>query len=78
MGADGKEGAYPDPTLEGKWELLFSVNNPGNIHTYEIEHFVGKSHTKQVHQRVHWKVGLFFGEISLSPIEEIELTANSP
>ena len=73
MGADGKEGAYPDPTLEGKWELLFSVNNPGNIHTYEVEHFVGKTHTKQVHQRVHWKVSLFLhSKKEVSPINMLK------
>ena len=59
MGEDGKEGAFPDPDLSGRWELLFSVANPQSIHTYEIEHFVGKTMTRQVHQQVYWKVSKF-------------------
>ena len=63
MGLDGIEGAYPDPMLDGKWELLFSGNNLVETQTYDIEYYVGKSRSKYFYTFVCWKVGSFLGEI---------------
>ena len=56
-----KISPYPTPELRGEWKIIFAVDDPKAIHTYEIKHKVGRSVTTTTTEQHSWNISAEIG-----------------